>query len=100
MPEYLKRPCIYILASDRNGTLYVGVTADLARRIWLHKTGQLDGFTKRYAVHRLVYVEFHETMEAAIVREKQIKKWWRAWKLELIEKTNPQWQDLYDLLPS
>jgi putative endonuclease len=100
MPEYLKKPCVYILASDRNGTLYVGVTSDLERRIWLRRTEQIEGFTKRYAVHRLVYVESHETMDAAIVREKHIKKWRRAWKLELIEKTNPQWQDLYDMLPS
>jgi putative endonuclease len=90
MPEYLKKPCVYILASDRNGTLYVGVTSDLERRIWLRRTEQIEGFTKRYAVHRLVYVETHETMDAAIVREKHIKKWRRAWKLELIEKTNPQ----------
>ena len=70
-----KRPCIYILASARNGTLYVGVTANIAGRTWLHKTATIEGFTKRYAVHRLVYVEFHDTMEAAIIREKQIKKW-------------------------
>src|SRR5438445_103381 len=95
-----KRPCIYILASDLNGTLYVGVTGDLARRIWLHKTGEVEGFTARYDVHRLVYVEFHDSMEGAIVREKQIKKWRRIWKLALIEKTNPQWQDLYEQLLS
>jgi len=94
-----KRPCVYLLASGRNGTLYAGVTGDIARRAWIHKSNAVGGFTKRYAVHRLVYVEFHETMSDAIVREKQIKKWRRAWKLALIEKTNPQWQDLYgDLL--
>ncbi len=91
-----KRPCVYILASERNGTLYTGVTGDLPRRAWMHKTDAADGFSKRYGVHRLVYAEFHECMSDAIVREKQIKKWRRAWKLELIEKTNPQWQDLYD----
>jgi len=94
-----KRPCVYILASERNGTLY-GVTSDIGRRAWMHKSDTVDGFTKRYAVHRLVYVEFHETMPDAIVREKQIKKWRRAWKLALIEKTNPQWQDLYGYLLS
>jgi putative endonuclease len=93
------RPCVYILASDRNGTLYVGVTSDIAGRVWVHRTGAVDGFTKRYGVHGLVYVEFHDTMEAAIAREKQIKKWRRAWKIELLEQENPQWRDLYaDLL--
>ena len=94
-----KRPCVYLLASERNGTLYAGATSDIAGRAWMHKSDTVDGFTKRYAVHRLVYLEFHETMLDAIVREKQIKKWRRAWKLALIEKTNPQWRDLYaDLL--
>ncbi|HKS90102.1 MAG TPA: GIY-YIG nuclease family protein [Stellaceae bacterium] len=90
------RPCVYILASERNVTLYVGVTSDLAGRIWTHRTDAVEGFTKRYGVHGLVYVEFHDTMEAAITREKQIKKWRRAWKLDLIEQTNPQWRDLYE----
>src|SRR3954471_5724988 len=94
-----KRPCVYILASRRNGTLYVGVTADLARRAWMHKAGTGGGFTKRYAVSRLVYVEFHETMIEAITREKQLKKWRRVWKLELIERMNPQWMDLGGNLP-
>jgi putative endonuclease len=98
MAAYAKHPCVYIVASDRNGTLYTGVTSDIARRAWLHKTGVVDGFTKRYGVRRLVYFEFHETMPAAILREKQIKKWRRSWKLELIEKANPQWQDLYGSL--
>lgn len=92
----MKRPCVYIPASERNGTLYVGVTSDIAQRAWIHKSEAVEGFTKRYSVHRLVYVEFHETMSAAIVREKQIKKWRRAWKLKLIEETNPQWRDLFD----
>ena len=89
-------PCVYLLASERNGTLHVGVTSDLAARAWTHKFASVDGFTKRYRVHRLVYFEFHDTMEAAITREKQIKKWRRRWKLELIETANPVWRDLYD----
>ena len=91
----MKQPCVYILASDRNGTLYTGVTSDLVRRIWEHKNGSNEGFTKKYAVHILVWYEQHETMESAISREKAIKKWERAWKLEMIEKTNPEWRDLY-----
>jgi putative endonuclease len=85
-----------MLASKRNGTLYVGVTSDLNRRIWEHKIGAVEGFTKRYRVHRLVYAEFHATMEAAIVREKRIKNWRRAWKIELIEEANPTWRDLFN----
>jgi putative endonuclease len=100
MMDHTKRPCVYILASGRNGTLYVGITADIARRAWIHKTGVMDGFTRRYAVSRLVYVEFHETMIEAITREKQIKKWRRGWKLELIENMNPQWIDLSRNLPA
>jgi putative endonuclease len=90
------QPCLYILASKRNGTLYVGVTSDLNRRIWEHKTGVVEGFTKRYGVHLLVYAEFHSTMVEAILREKRIKAWRRAWKLILIEETNPTWRDLYN----
>lgn len=89
-------PCVYILASQRNGTLYTGVTSDIARRAWEHRTAAADGFTARYAVHTLVYVEFHATMPDAILREKRIKKWRRAWKLNLIEQNNPDWRDLYD----
>jgi putative endonuclease len=92
----MRRPCVYILASRRNGTLYVGVTSDIGRRIWEHKTGVVEGFTKSYGIHLLAYVEFHETMPAAIAREKQIKWWRRAWKLALIERENPMWRDLYD----
>ena len=92
----MKHPCVYILASKRNGTLYVGVTSDVLRRTWAHKSSAADGFTKKYRVHLLVHVEFHETMADAILREKHIKKWRRAWKLELIERGNPQWRDLYD----
>ena len=94
----MKQPCVYILASDRNGTLYVGVTSDLPKRIWEHRNGVAVGFTKKFGVHRLVYAESHDTMEAAILREKRVKEWKRAWKIELIEKTNPQWRDLYDSL--
>jgi putative endonuclease len=92
----MKRPATYILASQRNGTLYVGVTSDLARRIWQHKHAAADGFSKQYAVHTLVYYELHQTMSSAIMREKQLKKWNRAWKLRLIEASNPDWIDLYD----
>jgi putative endonuclease len=91
-----KRPCVYILASKRNGTLYVGVISDVARRAWEHRSNAVGGFVRDYAVHRLVFVEFHETMADAILREKRIKKRRRAWKLELIERHNPRWRDLYD----
>ncbi len=91
-----KLPCIYILASKRNGTLYVGVTTDLVKRVYEHKNNLVDGFTKKYHVHMLVYFEMHDDIVTAITREKQIKKWNRSWKIELIEKTNPQWRDLYD----
>jgi putative endonuclease len=92
----MKRPCVYILASKRNGTLYIGVTSDLARRTWEHRSDVVDGFTKKYGVHRLVYAEFHATMPDAILREKQLKKWRRAWKLRLIEESNPKWCDLIE----
>jgi putative endonuclease len=90
-----KQPAVYILASGRNGTLYTGVTSDLIRRIWEHKNNAADGFTKRYTVHTLVWLELHATMPLAIEREKQLKKWRRAWKIALIEQTNPGWDDLY-----
>lgn len=93
-----KQPAVYILASKRNGTLYVGVTSDLPRRIGEHKNDRIDGFTRKYGVHRLVYDEPQDHMRAAITREKQIKKWNRAWKLELIEKDNPHWHDLWESL--
>ena len=93
------QPCVYILASQKNGTLYVGVTSDLIKRIWQHKNDLAEGFTKEYAVHVLVYWELHATMETAIMREKNIKVWKRAWKIELIENSNLMWRDLYhDLL--
>ena len=90
-----KQPCVYILASKRNGTLYVGVTSDLVKRGWEHRTNAVDGFTKKYGVHALVYYELHENMISAITREKQLKKWNRAWKLRLIEERNPEWHDLW-----
>ena len=96
----MKQPCVYILASKRNGTLYVGVTSDAARRIAEHRGDAADGFTQRYGVRRLVYAEFHETMLDAIQREKQLKKWRRQWKLELIENANPAWRDLSGDIPS
>ena len=91
-----KQPAVYILASKRNGTLYIGVTSDLIKRAWEHKNDQVDGFSKKYGVHDLVYYELHENMVSAITREKQIKKWNRAWKLELIEKENSDWKDLWE----
>ncbi len=84
------------MASQRNGTLYVGVTSNLIKRIWEHTNDVVPGFTKKYGVHMLVWYELHGTMESAILREKRIKKWNRAWKLELIERTNPSWKDLYN----
>jgi len=90
-----KQPCVYILASRRNGTLYVGVTSDLVKRGWQHKSDFVEGFTRKYSVHDLVYFELHEDMLAAIAREKQLKKWRRAWKVELIEGQNPEWRDLW-----
>jgi putative endonuclease len=89
-------PAVYILASGRNGTLYIGVTSNLLQRAWQHKAGLVQGFTERYAVHRLVYYELHGDMEHAIVREKRLKKWERVWKLRLIEERNSQWRDLWD----
>ena len=91
----MKQPCVYMLASQRNGTLYVGVTSNLVQRIWQHKEGLAEGFTRKYSVKMLVWYEQHETMISAIAREKAIKEWQRAWKLALIEKANPEWKDLY-----
>jgi len=97
-PTVRRQPAVYILASKRNGTLYIGVTSDLAKRVWQHKNDVVDGFTKRYSVHQLVWYELHETMESAIEREKTLKNWKRVWKLELIENSNPSWQDLYETI--
>ncbi len=92
----MRRYHVYILASRRNGSLYTGVTGDLARRAGEHRAGVVEGFTTRYGVHRLVYVEEHDDPRTAIEREKRIKRWRRAWKVELIEGMNPKWRDLYD----
>jgi putative endonuclease len=89
-----RAPVVYILASRKHGTLYVGVTSDLPARLWHHTHDVVESFTSRYSVHLLVYYEAHETMYAAITREKQIKDWRRAWKIELIERRNPDWRDL------
>jgi putative endonuclease len=93
-----RQPAVYILASKRNGTLYIGVTSDLQKRSWEHKNDLFDGFTKKYGVHQLVYYELHDNMVSAITREKQLKKWSRAWKLELIEQGNPDWKDLWQAI--
>lgn len=87
---------VYILASHRNGTLYIGVTTDLVKRVYQHKKKMFDGFTKKYSIENLVYFEVHENSNSAIIREKQMKKWRRKWKLNLIEKMNPTWKDLYE----
>jgi putative endonuclease len=86
---------VYILASRKNGTLYIGVTNDLLKRVYDHKNNLIEGFTKKYNVHNLVYHEQHNDIGKAITREKQMKKWKRQWKIELIEETNPNWKDLY-----
>jgi putative endonuclease len=91
-----KQPCVYIMTSRPNGTLYVGVTSDLKGRVWQHKNDVLEGFTQRYGVHGLVWFEMHETMRSAIAREKAIKEWKRAWKIQLVEEKNPEWHDLYE----
>jgi putative endonuclease len=90
-----KSPAVYILTNQFRGTLYVGVTSDLVKRIWEHKNNHYKGFSEKFHTHTLVYFELHENMESAIYREKQIKKWNRAWKFELIEKENPYWKDLW-----
>ena len=86
---------VYILASKRNGTLYIGVTSNLIKRIYEHKNNSIEGFTKKYNIHNLVYYEITEDVNSAIAREKQLKIWKRNWKIELIEKNNPKWKDLY-----
>lgn len=91
-----KAPCVYILASKRDGMLYVGVTSALEDRVAVHKQGLFEGFTKKYSVNRLVYYEFWRTMQEAILRETRIKKWKRAWKVRLIHSMNPEWLDLHD----
>ena len=91
-----KQPAVYILATKFHGTMYVGVTSQLIQRTWQHKEHFVDGFTKRYGITRLVWFEMHQTMEDAITREKQIKKWKREWKVRLIEEQNPRWDDLFE----
>ncbi|WP_233843176.1 GIY-YIG nuclease family protein [Dyella sp. 2HG41-7] len=93
-----KQPCVYVLASRRNGTLYIGVTSNLIKRIWQHKNDFVEGFTNRHDVHTLVWYELHATMESAITREKQLKEWKRFWKIRLIEAVNPDWIDFYPTL--
>ena len=92
----IRQPCVYMLASRRNGTLYIGVTSDFVGRMSKHKQDLVEGFSKKYRVHLLVYYEMHPTMEAAIRREKQLKEWRRLWKIRLIESMNPEWIDLFD----
>ncbi|MEH6509555.1 GIY-YIG nuclease family protein [Halopseudomonas aestusnigri] len=93
-----KQPCVYILASQRNGTLYIGVTSNLLKRVWEHRNGVVSGFTQRYRIHQLVYFEQAADMLSAISREKQLKRWKRQWKINLIEQSNPAWDDLYTRL--
>jgi putative endonuclease len=88
------QPCVYIMASRWHGTLYVGVTSNLIKRVYEHKSGTVEGFTKKYGIHDLVWFESHATMDSAISREKAIKEWRRGWKIDLIEKDNPPWRDL------
>jgi putative endonuclease len=94
-----KHAAVYILASRRNGTLYTGVTSNLLRRVWEHKNGRVEGFTRNYGVSILVYCEWHDDIRSAIEREKQIKKWRRSWKLAMIERENPEWRDLSEDFP-
>jgi putative endonuclease len=91
-----KEPVVYIMASRRNGTLYIGVTSDLIKRVWEHRTHAIEGFTKKYDVRTLMYYEVHSEMLSAILREKQLKRWRRKWKLQLIETANPSWQDRWN----
>ena len=91
----MKQPAVYLLASQRNGTLYIGVTSNLIQRVWQHREGVVEGFTKQHDVKTLVWYEQHATMESAISKEKAMKKWLRQWKLATIEKTNPYWRDLW-----
>ncbi|MEK6691687.1 MAG: GIY-YIG nuclease family protein [Nitrospirota bacterium] len=92
----MKKFYVYMLCNKRNGTLYTGITSDIIKRVYEHKNNLAKGFTKKYKIHNLVWYEMHKTAETAIIREKQIKKWKRRWKLELIENHNPEWNDLYE----
>ena len=95
-----RSPAVYLLASAKRGTLYIGVSSNLIQRIWQHREHLNEGFTERYDVTRLVWYELHETMESAIAREKRLKKWKREWKIDLIEQTNPYWRDLWQDIAS
>ena len=90
-----RQPCVYIITNQRNGTLYVGVTSNLSKRVWQHKNHVVEGFSQHYCLDKLIWYEIHNNMETAISREKAIKKWSRRWKLRLIEEMNPEWRDLY-----
>ncbi|QSX79709.1 GIY-YIG nuclease family protein [Agrilutibacter solisilvae] len=90
-----RQPAVYVLANGRNGTLYIGVTSDLVARVWQHRNHVVDGFTKQHGIGALVWYELHATMDSAITREKRLKKWRRAWKIDLVEQTNPYWRDLW-----
>ena len=92
----MKQPAVYLLASKKHGTLYIGVTSNLVARTWQHRLHVVDGFTKRYNVDKLVWYELHGCMEAAILREKRLKKWSREWSLRLVEEVNPEWRDLWE----
>ena len=92
----MKQPAVYLLATGKRGTLYIGVTSNLVARTWQHREHVVEGFTKRYDVTMLVWYELHGTMESAILREKQLKKWNREWKLRLVQESNPEWRDLWD----
>ncbi len=94
----MNRGHVYMMSNKKNGTLYVGVTGDLMRRVYEHKNDLAEGFTKKYGLHTLVYAEEHQMMSGAIDRESQLKNWQRRWKIELIEKTNPEWKDLYETM--
>jgi Predicted endonuclease containing a URI domain len=93
-----KTPTVYIMTNKRNGTLYIGVTSDIVGRVWEHKNKTIKGFSSRYGTTQLVWYEFHPTMEGAIHRETDIKRWKRLWKLKLVDEFNPRWEDLYDIL--
>jgi putative endonuclease len=93
-----KQPAVYLLSSKRNDTLYVRVTSNLVKRVWEHRNNLVEGFTKRYGVHQLVWYELHASMDSAIKREKRLKDWKREWKVHLIESTNPNWEDLHPMI--
>ncbi len=93
-----KQPAVYLLSSKRNGTLYAGVTSNLVKRVWEHRNDFVEGFTKRYGLHQLVWFELHDSLDSAIKREKRLKDWKRKWKVQLIESTDPNWEDLYPMM--